>query len=119
MRLLDRFGHYPALRDAKCGAIPTEGVLGPGFRDYRECFLPLGPRYLRIDLEGTELGFGNRTSASKVHAPIGQNIQGRDSLCNSQGMIDAKRKQHDPVSEADVFGLRRQMRQDEFGCGAV
>src|SRR5437016_5334682 len=38
---------------------------------------------------------------------------------NPQRMIDAKRQQHNSMSQADVFGFRRQMTQYEFGRRAV
>src|SRR5262245_5746922 len=111
MRLLHRLGYDLALRDTQGRAFVFEFLLGPHLWKDAQSFLPLRASIVGIHLESRELRFRDRASAAELDPSVRQQIQSGDALGHSEGMVDAKRQQHDSVSQPDVLRPCSQMCQ--------
>src|SRR5208282_2943786 len=65
-------------------------------------------------VEAAELDFGGAFAGTEVASPVAHQIERRDTLCYSRGMIDQRRKLNDSMAEADVLRALAARREENF-----
>ena len=76
---------------------------------------PLG----RLDPEALQLRARGRLAGAPVHAPVGDEVEGRQALGDPGGMVVARRHQDDAVPETDPSGTLRGRGQEDLGRRGV
>ena len=120
MRLLERLGDHVAWRHPPELAAPAgEGLLDEHAGDRVHRVLPHGPFLGAIHEEAPELGAGAGLAGAEVDAAVGDQVERRDALSHTGGVVDARWDLDDAVAEPDALGAHRRGCQEDLRRRAV
>ena len=98
---------------------PVNGVLGHAAHRDAQAFFPHRALLLGVDHEPAELGLRRRLAGAEVGPAVADEVEHRDALGDTRGMVERRRRLHDAVAETDVLRALRRGREEHLGRARV